>query len=124
MRPFAVDRLQPHEQSPVVAALARAFFDDPLFGFFVPDLVKQQKSLIAFMRAGVKDAAPFGDCYVAHADGKVACAAIWLPPGRYPRGVRFLECPETYPVPAQANQGSPMIFDEFCGHDLRRRVRA
>jgi GNAT superfamily N-acetyltransferase len=86
MRPFDVDRLQPHERSPVVAALARAFFDDPLFGFFVPNLVKQQKALIAFMRAGVKDAAPFGDCYVAHADGKVACAAIWLPPGSYPRG--------------------------------------
>ena len=51
----------------------------------MPNLVKQQKALIAFMSAGVKDAAPFGDCYVAHADGKVACAAIWLPPGTYPR---------------------------------------
>jgi hypothetical protein len=79
MRPFAVDRLRPHEQSPVVAALARAFFDDPLFGFFVPNLVKQQKSLIAFMRAGVKDAAPFGDCYVARR--RQGRAAIWLPPG-------------------------------------------
>ena len=44
-----------------IAALARAFFDDPLFGFFVPNLVKQQRALIAFMSAGVKDAAPFGD---------------------------------------------------------------
>jgi len=49
MATFAVDRIQPNEQPPVIAALARAFFDDPLFGFFVPDLVKQQKALIAFM---------------------------------------------------------------------------
>jgi len=88
MASFAVDRIQPHQHAPVTAALARAFFDDPLFGFFVPNLVRQQKALIAFMHAGVKDAAPFGESYVAHADGKVACAAVWLPPGSYPRGIR------------------------------------
>ena len=53
--------MQPDEQPPVIAALARAFYDDPLFGFFVPDLVKQQKALIAFMSSGVTDAAPFGE---------------------------------------------------------------
>ncbi len=84
MAAFTVDRLEPHEHAPVIAALARAFFDDPLFGFFVPNLVRQQKALIAFMNAGVKDAAPFGECWVAHADGKVACAAVWLPPGVVP----------------------------------------
>src|SRR3954447_9095978 len=88
MRQFDVDRMHPHEQPPVIAALARAFYDDPLFGFFVPNLLKQSKALTAFMNAGVKDAAPYGDVYVAHADGKVACAAVWLPPGMYPRGVR------------------------------------
>ena len=40
---FDVDRMQPDEQSAVIAALARAFYDDPLFGFFVPDLVKQPR---------------------------------------------------------------------------------
>ena len=72
----------------MIAALARAFYDDPLFGFFVPNLVKQSKALIAFMRSGVKDAYPFGDVWVAHAEGKIAGAAVWLPPGAYPRTPR------------------------------------
>ena len=88
MATFAVNRIQPNDQSPVIAALARAFYDDPLFGFFVPDLVKQHKALVAFMSSGVKDAAPFDEIWVAHADGKVACAAVWLPPGGYPRSVK------------------------------------
>jgi GNAT superfamily N-acetyltransferase len=85
---FAVDRMQSHEQPAVIAALARAFYDDPLFGFFTPNLVTQSKMIIAFMGAGVKDAAPFGETHLAHADGKVASAAVWLPPGTYPRGAR------------------------------------
>jgi hypothetical protein len=88
MASFTVERMQPHEQTAVIAALARAFYDDPLFGFFAPNLVRQTKMAMAFMGAGVKDAAPFGETYVAHADGKVAGAAVWLPPGTYPRGVR------------------------------------
>jgi GNAT superfamily N-acetyltransferase len=88
MASFTVDRMQSHEQPAVIAALARAFYDDPLFGFFVPNLVKQTKMCIAFMGAGVKDATPFGEIHLAHADGKVASAAVWLPPDKYPRGFR------------------------------------
>jgi len=88
MREFEVDRMQANEVPAVIAALARAFYDDPLFGFFVPNLVKQSKALIAFMRSGVMDASPFGDVWVAHAEGKVASAAVWLPPGAYPRTPR------------------------------------
>ena len=88
MRHFDVDRLNPGEEPAVIAVLARAFYDDPLFGFFVPNLLKQMRSLISFMNSGVKDARPFGDVWVAHTDGKVAAAAVWLPPGAYPRGAR------------------------------------
>jgi GNAT superfamily N-acetyltransferase len=87
-REFTVDRMQSGEQPAVVGALARAFYDDPLFGFFLPNLVNQTKGILAFMGAGVADAKPFGETWVAHADGRVACAAVWLPPGAYPRGVR------------------------------------
>jgi len=72
----------------VIAALARAFFDDPLFGFFVPDLLHQTKGLLGFMNGAVKDAQPFGEIWVAHDSGKVASAAVWLPPGAYPRGTK------------------------------------
>jgi GNAT superfamily N-acetyltransferase len=88
MRQFDVDRIRPSEEPAVIAALSRAFYDDPLFGFFVPHLVKQTKALVSFMRSGVKDASPFNEVWVAHADGKVASAAVWLPPGAYPRGAR------------------------------------
>lgn len=88
MRTFDVDQLRTAEPAPVVAALARAFFDDPLFGFFIPDLATQSKALLSFMSSGVKDARPFGEVWVARADERVASAAVWLPPGAYPRGVR------------------------------------
>jgi len=87
-REFTVERMRPDEQHAVVGALGRAFYDDPIFGFFLPNLVNQTKGILAFMSAGVADAKPFNETWVAHADGKVACAAVWLPPGAYPRGLR------------------------------------
>ena len=81
--------MQRGEQPAVVGALARAFYDDPLFGFFLPNLVHQTKGILAFMSAGVADAKPFGEIWVAQTDdGRVACAAVWLPPGAYPRGIK------------------------------------
>src|SRR5215210_7035262 len=88
MRQFEVDRMQPRDEPAIIAALARAFYDDPLFGFFVPNLLKQSKALVAFMKSGVKDASSFGDIWVAQAEGKIACAAVWLPPNGYPRPFR------------------------------------
>jgi GNAT superfamily N-acetyltransferase len=87
-RTFTVDRMQAGERSAVVAGLARAFYDDPLFGYFLPDPVTQSRGLLTFMGASVIDATPFNEIWVAHADGKVACSAVWLPPGAYPRGTR------------------------------------
>ena len=87
-RDYTVDRMLPGEQSGVVGALSRAFYDDPLFNYFVSDPVTQTKALLGFMGAGVADARPFDEIWVAHTDGKIACGAVWLPPGAYPRGVR------------------------------------
>jgi len=86
-REYTVDQMLPAEHSGVVGALGRAFYDDPLFNFFVPDPVTQTKALLGFMGAAVADAKPFDEVWVAHTDGKIACAAVWLPPGTYPRGV-------------------------------------
>jgi GNAT superfamily N-acetyltransferase len=80
--------MQRSERSAVVGMLARAFYDDPLFNYFVPDPISQSRGLLTFMGAGVSDAAPFGEVWVAHSGAKVACAAVWLPPGKYPRGTR------------------------------------
>ncbi len=80
--------MQPNGRSAVVGLLARAFYDDPIFSHFVPDPISQSKALLAFMSAGVADAAPFGETWVARTGGKFACAAVWLPPGAYPRSIR------------------------------------
>ncbi len=80
--------MPPGEQPAVVGALARAFYDDPLFTHFVPDPVSQSKALLTFMGSGVADATPFREIWIARSGGKIACAAVWLPPGSYPRGAR------------------------------------
>jgi GNAT superfamily N-acetyltransferase len=86
MPSFAVDRMLAPEEPAVIAMLARAFYDDPLFGYFVPNLLHQTKGLLGFMSGAVKDARPFGEVWVAHTDdGKIAATAVWLPPGSYPR---------------------------------------
>jgi GNAT superfamily N-acetyltransferase len=88
LRTYDVDKMKAEEQSAVVAGLARAFYDDPLFGYFLPDPITQSKGLLTFMGASVVDATPFGEIWIARTGGKVACAAVWLPPGTYPRGAR------------------------------------
>ncbi len=100
MRHFDVDRMQRGYEPPVVAALARAFFDDPLFGYFVPNLVHQTKGLLGFMNGAVRDARPFGEVWVARADHLVAGAAVWLPPGGYPRTAKRELMTNARPVPA------------------------
>ena len=80
--------MQTGERPAVIGALARAFYDDPLFSYFLPDPISQSKGLLSFMAAGVADAAPFDSIWVARTGGKLACAAVWLPPGTYPRGMR------------------------------------
>jgi GNAT superfamily N-acetyltransferase len=80
--------MEPHEQPAVVGAVARAFYDDPLFGHFLPHHVQQTKGILAFMASGVADAKPFNEIWVARTDGAIAAAAVWLPPGGYPRGRR------------------------------------
>jgi GNAT superfamily N-acetyltransferase len=87
-REFTVEKMRRDEEAAVIGALSRAFYDDPMFGYFVPHLVNQMKGITGFMSAGVKDAKSFNEIWVAHADGKVASAAVWLPPGAYPRGAR------------------------------------
>jgi GNAT superfamily N-acetyltransferase len=87
-RTFDVARMEPGDRSAVVGGLARAFYDDPLFNHFVSDPISQSKALLAFMGAGLADAAPFGETWIARTGGKVACSAVWLPPGAYPRTIR------------------------------------
>jgi GNAT superfamily N-acetyltransferase len=87
---FRVERVRSSrkhaEDHTAIATLARAFHDDPLFNFFMADHVKQAHGLLTFMGAGYADARPFDEIWGARTENdKFAGAAVWLPPGAYPR---------------------------------------
>jgi GNAT superfamily N-acetyltransferase len=84
----AVDRIHPGERSATVAALARAFHDDPVFNFLIPDLRSQARAALTLMGSVLNDALPFGEVWVGRDGGSITGAAVWLPPGAYPRGTR------------------------------------
>ena len=85
---FRIERATRKDDA-AVATLARAFHDDPMFNFFMPHLVRQAHGLLAFMGASYYDAKPYDEIWVAHSENdKFAGAAVWLPPGEYPRTPR------------------------------------
>jgi GNAT superfamily N-acetyltransferase len=89
MAKYEVERVHHDEHHATIAVLARAFFDDPLFNFFLPDLIKQGHGLLSFIGSGYADAKPYGNIWVAHTkDGKIGGGAVWLPPGAYPRSAQ------------------------------------
>jgi GNAT superfamily N-acetyltransferase len=86
---FEVDRIRRGDEAGAVTALARAFHDDVLFNFLAPHLVRQARGLLTLMSAGLADARPFQEVWVARPEeSPIAGAAVWLPPGAYPRGAR------------------------------------
>jgi ribosomal protein S18 acetylase RimI-like enzyme len=89
---FAVDRLARADVNTSIAVATRAFWDDPMFNFFNPDLLAQHKNLVGFFAGAVHDCADHGEVWVARAGPTVAGVAAWLPPGVFPatRGMRAL----------------------------------
>ena len=83
-----VDRMEPSELSSTTVALARAFHHDPVFDFLIPDLIGQARAALTFMGSVVLDGMPFNEVWVAREGDSVVGAAVWLPPGAYPRGAR------------------------------------
>jgi len=65
----------------VVAAAARAFFDDPLMNFFQRDPLRQQRMLPGIFAAAIHDCFLHGEVWGAFADGRPRGVAAWLPPG-------------------------------------------
>ena len=88
MGAYEIDRMQRSDRPAAIMALARAFHDDPLFNFLVPNLLSQARALPTFMGSLLADASPFGEIWVARAEHAVVGVAVWLPPGAYPRGLR------------------------------------
>jgi GNAT superfamily N-acetyltransferase len=77
----------------LIAVATRAFWDDPMFNFFQPDLLRQHRSLSGFFAAGITDCAAHGEVLTATLDGTVAGISAWLPPGVHvaTKGLRALK---------------------------------
>jgi ribosomal protein S18 acetylase RimI-like enzyme len=85
---LTVRRMVAEERSRVVVTLARAFQDDPVFTFLIPDPISQARAALTFMSAPVIDAEQYREVWTASVGDQVVGAAVWLPPGAYPRGTR------------------------------------
>ncbi|CAB4892520.1 unannotated protein [freshwater metagenome] len=83
-----IDKLQPGEGPEALATLARAFWPDPLFGFFAPDPLWEHHALAHGFSAFMADLESFDQSWVARAGSRVVGAAVWAPPGAMPRSRR------------------------------------
>jgi GNAT superfamily N-acetyltransferase len=79
-----IERIDASELNTAVAVATRAFWDDPMFGFFTPDLLAQHKQLAGFFAGGVHDCFDHGEVWVAKSAQSIAGVAAWLPPGVLP----------------------------------------
>lgn len=74
--------------APVLAALARAFDDDPIARFLLPGARRRPAGLRAYFGVQIDDLLPYGTVYTTEDH---AGAAVWAPPGKPPvAGARAL----------------------------------
>ena len=73
-------RLQQAQIPDAAEVLARAFFDDPLISWWIPDDERRRKSLPWFMSAPTKLGLKSGE--VETTSGTIEGAAVWLAPGK------------------------------------------
>jgi ribosomal protein S18 acetylase RimI-like enzyme len=72
--------LQQSQIEEVSRVLARAFFDDPMTMYIVPDDEKRRRTLPWFFKKAAQIAGRYGEPFTT--PGKVQAAALWLPPGK------------------------------------------
>lgn len=79
-----VGALRPEQSAAAAEALARAFHDDPMMAYLVPDEDRRRRMLPAYFRSVVELAGRRGSLNVATRGSKVEGALIAMPPGTYP----------------------------------------
>lgn len=77
--------LTPDRLDTAVAATSRAFWPDPMFGFFARNAVSEHRMLPYFISAVMKDALRHGHVDVVLQNNQVAATSSWLAPGDSPR---------------------------------------
>lgn len=77
--------MERHELDDAIATASRAFWPDPLFGFFARNSVQEHRSLPILLGSMVRDGAAHGEVWVARRDDRIVGSATWLGPGTLPR---------------------------------------
>ena len=68
------------DAEPLAATLARAFYDDPVFSFFLPNDATREAKLRQVMRILFKLGQPYGACWVT---ANYESATLWRPPSQW-----------------------------------------
>jgi GNAT superfamily N-acetyltransferase len=68
-----------------IAVTSRAFWPDPLFGFFAKSQEQERRLLPIFLGALLRDCFHHGQVWGALENERVVGSASWLPPGATPR---------------------------------------
>ena len=68
-----------------IAVASRAFWPDPLLGWFARGPLPEYELAPTFFRAAIKDRLAYSDLTVADHDGRIGAVAQWVPPGELPR---------------------------------------
>ena len=77
--------LAPSELPYAVTVTSRAFWPDPLFGFFARSALHEHHLMPVFIGATMRDCVRFGEVDVAVHDGRVVGSASWLGPELLPQ---------------------------------------
>ena len=75
----SIQRANPLDLPTAVNVLGRAFLDDPVFAWVIPDREVRRRRINAFFALFAEAVLPHDEIYVA--DGGVG-AALWVPPGQ------------------------------------------
>lgn len=84
--PDGFGRLTSSQFSACVTATSRAFWPDPMFGFFSRSALQEHRILPHYIAAVMGDAFRHGEVDVIERRGRVVASASWLRPGETPRG--------------------------------------
>lgn len=76
--PTEVPKLQPSQIDTVSQVLTRAFLDDPMIEYVVPDEEKRKRHLPWFFRLAARYVSRYGEPFTTNG---IEAAALWLPPG-------------------------------------------
>jgi GNAT superfamily N-acetyltransferase len=85
MTGHAVRRADVEEQDELIAVACRAFWPDPLLGFFSRGLLDEYERMPHFFGADLRQRFGFAETWVADHEGRIGALAMWIPPDELDR---------------------------------------